>query len=286
VVRDKKLMMAVLCGVSIGLSCWLRSNALLLPLFFVAAILVLLPTRMGMRCALILIAGFVVTISPITIRNYVVFHSFIPLSVGMGTTFVEGLGEYDTDGRLGLPSTDEGIMAMDSLHAGRPDYYGNLYNPDGVRRDRERIEIGLAAVRANPWWYFKAVLHRGITTFRMERVPVIAPDRDEKETTNPILHYLNVPLKLFQRVFITAIFLPLFVIGTILLLRDTENRTNLTILAVVPLYFMCVQSLIHTEYRYVLATAHILMIFAAFTLVEIFRLCRRALKTNRLAGSE
>lgn len=265
-VRDKQLKMAIFCGVSIGFSCWLRSNALLLPLFFAAATVVLLPKQVKVRFALILIASFVLAISPISIRNYVVFHSFIPLSLGMGTTFVEGLGEYDTVGRLGLPSTDQGVMEMDALHAGRPDYYGNLYNPDGVRRDRERIKIGLAAVRANPWWYFKAVLHRGITTFRMERVPVIAPERDEKETTDPILYYLNVPLKLFQKVFITAVFLPLFLIGVILMFREKEQRIKLLTLAIVPLYYMSVQALIHTEYRYVLATPHILMIIAAVPL--------------------
>ena len=124
----------------------------------------------------------------------------------------------------------------------------------------------MVAARANPWWYFKAVLHRGITTFRMERVPDIAPERDEKETTDPILYYLNVPLKLFQKVFITAVFLPLFVFGTNLLLRQKGDRIKLAILAVVPLYFMSVQSLIHTEYRYVLATPHILMIIAAVSL--------------------
>jgi|GEM_PF-1681063 len=265
-VSDKKLKMAVLCGVSLGLSCWLRSNALLLPIFFAAATLVLLPKEVGIRFALILIASFLVSISPITVRNYVVFHSFIPLSVGIGTTFVEGLGEYDTDGRLGLPSTDEGIMAMDSLRAGRPDYYGNLYDPDGILRERERVNIGLGVVRANPWWYFKAILHRGITTFRMERVPVIAAERDEKDTTSWIFYYLNVPLKLFQKVFITAVFLPLFLIGVILLLSQREQRIKLAILAVVPLYFISVQSLIHTEYRYVLATPHILMVIAAVSL--------------------
>ena len=69
-----------------------------------------------------------------TIRNYVVFHSFVPVSVGFGTTFVEGLGEMDSDGRTGMPTLDEGVMEMDAAHAGRPDYYGNLYAPDGIAR--------------------------------------------------------------------------------------------------------------------------------------------------------
>jgi len=100
----------------------------------------------------------------------------------------------------------------------------------------------------------------------MERVPVIAPERDESETTNPILYKLNIPLKLFQKLFISAVFLPLLFFGMILLLREWEKRLSLMILACVPVYYMTVQSLIHTEYRYVLAIPHFVMIVSAVAL--------------------
>lgn len=265
-VEDKRLTMAIFCGVSIGLSCWLRSNAMVLPLFFAASSMFLLPKQIRLKFSVMLIAAFVLTISPITIRNYAVFKSFIPVSLGMGTTFVEGLGDYDPERRFGVPSTDKGVMEMDALHADRPDYYGQLLNPDGVNRERERIKIGLSVVGSNPGWYLKSVLHRGFTTLRMERVPANATERDEKDTTIPALYYLNVPLKLFQKLFITAIFLPLTILGVIILLIEKERRAKLMILAVVPLYYMSVQALIHTEYRYVLAMTHILMIISAVSL--------------------
>lgn len=265
-VQDKQLTSAIFCGVSIGLSCWLRSNALILPIFFAVVSLILVPKRFRTRFALILVASFVLTISPITIRNYLVFQSFIPLSLGMGTTFIEGLGDYDSDGRLGLPTLDEGVMEMDVRNANRPDYYGNLYNPDGVERERERIKIGLATVRDNPFWFVTSVVKRGTMVFRMERVPVIAPERDEKATTEPALYYLNIPLKYIQKLFITIVFLPLFLFGTILLLRKKEHHIKLLILAIVPIYYMCVQSLLHTEYRYLLPASHFLLIISSVAL--------------------
>jgi hypothetical protein len=213
-------------------------------------------------------ASFIVTISPITIRNYVVFKGFIPLSLGMGTTFVEGLGDYDTEGKLGMPATDEGVMAMDARIADRPDYHGNLYAPDGVARERERMKVALAVVRENPLWYFTSVLKRAFSTLRLERVPAIAPEREEKETTPPVLYYLNVPLKLLQRLFITAVVLPFFLFGVVVLLSRNEY-SKLMLLSVVPLYYFCVQSLIHTEYRYVLGTPHMMMIVVAFCLSVI-----------------
>ena len=270
-ISTPRLSSAVLCGVSIGISCWLRSNALLLPIFFAAAAFVLLPKQIRVRFALILVASFVLTISPITIRNLIVFKSFVPVSLGFGTTFVEGLGDYDSDGRLGLPKTDQDVLAMDALFANRADYNQGLLNPDGVERERARVKFGLTVVRDNPVWYLTTVAKRGLSNVRMERVPVIAPERDEADTTNPILYKLNIPLQLFQRLFITAVIFPLLFFGIILLLRESESRRTLAILAIVPLYFMTVQPLIHTEYRYVLAIPHIGMIVSAVALTYVWR---------------
>ncbi len=261
--KDKNLAMAILCGASIGVSCWLRSNALVLPLYFAAVSFFILPKEVRAKFCLVLIASFIVVISPITIRNLAYFHAFIPLSLGMGTTFVEGLGDYEVDGTLGLPKTDQQVMELDARLAGRPDYYGYLYNPDGVERERARMRFGLQVVAENPVRYLTSVIHRGISTFRFERIPVIAPERDERTTTPGPLYALNMPLKLFQRLFVTAVFLPLILFGLIAFLRDADKRTSVMILMIVPLYYMTVQALIHTEYRYVLATPHILLIVAA-----------------------
>ncbi len=235
-VQDKNFWSAVFCGVCLGLSCWLRSNALLLPLFFAGTAFIVLPKNFRLKFAAVLLASFLLVLSPITIRNCVVFRAFIPVSLGIGTTFVEGLGDYDSVKRLGMPSTDEGVMEMDARNAGRPDYYGNLYNPDGIERERERIKIGLSLVAANPGWYLASVLHRGMMTFRMERVPVIAPQQAPNILENPIPYYINLPLKLFQKLFITAIFVPLFLFAVVIMLRTKEPRVKLALLAVVPIY--------------------------------------------------
>jgi hypothetical protein len=93
-----------------------------------------------------------------------------------------------------------------------------------------------------------------------------------------LLRYLNVPLKLFQRLFITAVFLPLALLGIAFLLWRREDRWKAWLLATVPVYYMTVQPLVHTEYRYLLPAAHVLVLFAApglvfllDRLVKIFR---------------
>jgi len=270
-INKPDLKWSVLCGAAIGLSCWLRANALLLPLFVAGAAMLVFPKGTRLRFAAAILISFVVSISPITIRNYVVFDSFLPLSLGTGTTFIEGLGDMDSRGSRGLPTRDEQVMSLDADRFDRPDYYGFLYSPDGIFRDRERIKFGLGVVASEPLWFLAGSAKRGLdATFRMERVPVIASERDEAETTNPIIHALNRPLKMFQRVFTTAVFLPLIIVGAILIVWKRREWRKVILLAAIPFYYMSVQALIHTEYRYMLPAAHLLIIFAAVTIAYLW----------------
>jgi len=77
------------------LSCWLRANALLLPLFLSALAVLIVPTGRRLSAALTIVASAVLVIAPVTIKNAVVFHRFIPLSLGTGQTLLEGIADYD-----------------------------------------------------------------------------------------------------------------------------------------------------------------------------------------------
>lgn len=266
--REPRLVHAALCGLFLGLSCWLRSNAMLLPLFLAVAASLVIIRGTRLRSAAVLLAAFVITIAPITIRNAVVFDSFIPLSLGGGTTLIEGLGDID-DGSRGLPRTDEDVMRLDASLDGSGRAYLALYDPDGVERDRRRTKFGLSRITAEPLWFAQAVAARGLSTFRLERVPVIASERDEPDTTYPLVYWLDRPLKFVQRAFVTGVFLPLVLFGLVVM-AVRKGWRELVIILTVPLYYATVQPLVHTEYRYVLATPHMLMIAAAAALCWLF----------------
>jgi 4-amino-4-deoxy-L-arabinose transferase-like glycosyltransferase len=275
--QEKRLARIFLCGFSLGLSCWLRSNALLLPVFLAVLMLIIFPKSWSVKPSAILLGAFVLAIAPITLRNFVVFHAFVPLSVGSGTTFIEGLGDIDTDGHHGMPITDEGVMEMDAVQFARPDYFGQMYSPDGISRERNRVATGLQVVKDDPIWFAGGVLKRGTMAFRMERVPVIEPTYDESSTTPATLYFLNVPLKLFQRLFITAIVLPLILCGALGSIRTADGRMKLLVLLTVPLYFFTVQPLVHTEYRYLLPATHLLIVLASVPIAWVFG---RAFRSN------
>jgi len=99
-------------------------------------------------------------IMPITIRNVVVFHRFIPVAIDQGGSLVEGIGDYDKEGRFGLPDNDTGLAAKDVEWWGRSDYDGSLWRPDGIERDRYRFARGIAAVRSSPGWFLGVMAQR------------------------------------------------------------------------------------------------------------------------------
>ena len=73
--------------------------------------------------------------------------------------------------------------------------------------------------------------------------------------------YPEMVLRVAQKIFVTAVFLPLAIAGIgLTILR--KRTAALVILSVVPLYYFTVQSATHTEYRYVLAVNYFLFAFA------------------------
>lgn len=425
-VNRPRLVTLMAAGALVGVSCWLRANALLLAPFMAIASLLLFERRLRLACGAALLAGAVLVIAPLTIRNAIVFRHFIPLSLGAGQTFLEGIADYDHSGRFGVPQTDMGIMKWEAEAFNRPDYYGSLFNPDGIYRERMRLRRGLSIAGSNPAWFAGVMARRAASMLRLERARITATEppvshspeatsglapvwsnsatelkmtgalapaagsltaqenrvleltgdgsryaeqfvsapfelrgnrdyvlvlpakilrgrmsiavksqrathasiiveteemkspeeqpqklirlpfvsaRDEQarlvisnaapQEANPVLRIgdaklyelgaasntwtriVRWPLAALQRLYITAVMLPLTIFGLVLLVRRRAFKT-LVILLVVPLYYFCVQSATHTEYRYILSLYYFLFALAAvFIYASVDYLWRR-----------
>lgn len=429
--RRRVLAWMFAAGAAIGVSCWLRANAMLLAPFLAVLVVPLLFAQ-GRRWlpAAALLAGALLVVGTLTLRNAVVFGRFIPVSLGAGQTFLEGIADYDDDNRFGIPRTDYGIMLQEAEASGVAHHRETLFGPDGVERDRARLARGLAVVREQPLWFAGVMLRRAASMLRLERTPLVsaepavanslelagdkppvwisppaelhatgeaasarakisltpdgralriegdetrygdqfasAPIRLEEGTdyllTLPVkvergrvgvvlrdadgrprastmveasetetpenqpfvqvrlpfaaagfgaarvvvkneganpsaqtgpasLHALGpssrtwtrLPralVRLVQKFFVTAAVLPLALAGLFVLARRRESRA-LVLLSAVPAYYLCVQSAVHTEYRYVLALYHFLFALAAVALVALASLSWRAIRRVR-----
>jgi hypothetical protein len=172
--RRPRLWLLIAAGALVGLSCWLRANAMLLAPFMTLSIPFLFKRGMRLRYAAALLGGALLIVAPLTIRNAIVFGHFIPVSLGAGQTLLEGISDYDEAHRFGIPETDMGIMKWEAEVYGRPDYYGTLFNPDGVKRERMRLAQGFKVIGSHPVWFFGVMAQRGASMLRLERVRLIS----------------------------------------------------------------------------------------------------------------
>jgi hypothetical protein len=263
--RSPRLIHFIIAGAFVGVSCWLRANALLLIFFLAAATWFLFARLRPWRYSLAVIAGTILLIAPLTIRNAIVCHRFIPLSLGAGQTLLEGIADYDRPMKFGIPNTDVGIMKLEADEAQRPDYNRALFNPDGVEREHARLARGFAVIRTHPFWFAGVMTRRAASMLRLERTHLMAlgPPAGPGLTRYPyfIVHAV-------QKIFLTAVMLPLALLGLGLIILRKQTAA-LIILAVVPVYFFCVQSVFHTEYRYFLALDYFLFALAGIGLCWI-----------------
>jgi hypothetical protein len=158
--KRSQALAIIAAGAFLGLSCWLRSNALLLAPFLAILVALLCERGKRLRYSTALVATTALVISPITIRNFILYRQLIPLSLGAGITLIEGIADYDRENRFGMPSTDEEVAEKEAAEYGRPDYAGNEWVPDGISRDRARFARGLQVVRSNPVWFLTVMLRR------------------------------------------------------------------------------------------------------------------------------
>lgn len=261
---------ALAAGALVGASCWLRANALLLAPFLALFVPFLFARGARLRTAAALLGGALLALMPLTLRNAVVYGHFIPASLGAGQTFVEGIGDYDPERRFGLPATDMELMKMEADEHGRPDYAATLFGPDAVARDRERTRRALSVVRAHPFWFASVMLRRAGSMLRLERTPLASTlPVSDGWTRAP-----RLAVRAAQKLFVTAVFLPLYLAGIVLLIHARRRRA-LAALVAVPLYYLCAQSALHTEYRYVLAVHYFLFVAASAALYHAWLAAER-----------
>jgi hypothetical protein len=172
--KQPTIVKIIACGAFLGLSCWLRANALLLAPLFACLVLALFRVH-RLRYAALLIASALLVIAPITLRNYIVFRHFVPISLGSGMVLTEGIAEYDLENRFHLSASDTGVSNDEARKANRPDYATGLWNVDGIEREKRRTSEAIAIIKAHPFWYFSTAARRA--------KKIVEPDPLLPETT-------------------------------------------------------------------------------------------------------
>ncbi|MBX7187857.1 MAG: glycosyltransferase family 39 protein [Vicinamibacteria bacterium] len=281
----------VLMGVLIGAGVWIRPNVVLLGPFTAPFLFFLL----GRNRRALLLSGLValvslLVVSPITLRNWLVFGEFVPVSINGGITLWQGVA--DAGGReYGARVWDKQVMAEEAERYGRPDYLLWWAEPDGIVRDRDRYRRATDVIKDRPLWYARAMLRRMgmmllftdgpksllpagaiVKAADGERVPLrpmpgLDATVDEAAFAEKagVASFLRAPLRALHGAWFVVPILAW--VGIVLSLRDAPRATLLWL--VVPLYYLAFESPFLYEWRVAVPMQYFLLPFAGRTVADL-----------------
>lgn len=280
--KRKSWRWAIGAGAMVGLSCWLRGNAMFLPIWWTLAVLFF--TR-GMRRERLLLAagvalGAALLIAPVVIRNLLTFRMFVPTGLGAGTNLWEGIGETDRAAEFGAVYGDGVLTEKERTEMGVPaGEKFTLYYPDGPQRDRARAGKAMAVIRAHPLWYAGVMLKRmaGVLKFAGEPSPiygsagvnVTSKKSLPQNLQGGVLAIFVTALGMIQSV-LRYLALPLMLIGIAFGLKQDARMTGIILSTV--LYYLVVGSILHMEIRYGLPMQAALFVFAGLAVSRMLGL--------------
>ncbi|MBV9210182.1 MAG: glycosyltransferase family 39 protein [Acidobacteria bacterium] len=277
--RRKSWRMALGAGLLVGLSCWLRANAMLLAVWWSLALLLFVQAgwRERARLSACALAGALIFLMPVVVRNIIAFRAFVPTGMGVGTNLWEGIGETERAEEFGAVYGDGALIEKEraELGVGQGERF-NLYFPNGVERDRARTRKAFSVIMRHPFWYMKVMLRRmfGVLNYAGEPAPIYG-SAGFNVTSRKCLQsnwqggvaafFVNL-LGIMQSL-MRHVALPLMLLGLILALRN-EWRVAAVMLATV-LYYLIVGSFMHTEIRYGLPMQAMLFVFAGLAVSQL-----------------
>jgi hypothetical protein len=294
--------MYTIIGLLLGISVWLRPNALLLGLFIALfARLFLRWKQQDNQIWIVAIASFLV-ITPITIRNYMIFGEFVPLSCNTGIVLWEGIGDAGGE-QFGAVSSDGEVAEQESVLYDNPDYARGWAWPDGIKRDRDRVKRSLTVIIENPLWFARAMVWRMREMFKYSaHAPLVLRNTDklfieesrsspqneaESNRENPpkidmvpsqergrhlclaygeSISWARSFARFLQR---TAKETSLFFIILGAPIVWFLSRKRFICLSMIPIYYLLIQSTMHLEFRYLLPMHYFVFVFAAVIWVLI-----------------
>jgi len=279
--KRQNIWIAAGAGAMLGVACWLRVNPLYLSVFWTVPLFLITTSawkRKLLTSAAVVLATIIV-VSPIVIRNYVVFPEFTPTGGTLGANLWEGLGETELGRSAGFMYGDDKMIERERVKRGVPP--GAPFEamwPDGIKRERERTRESLAFIKQHPFWYAGVMLHRMWGMLKVAGAPLpyygtsginVTPSKSlPPNWQRGFVAMIVKGLGMIQSVTRYAL-LPLAAIGVWLAWRKNW-RLTLLLLATI-FYYLVPGTFAHTEIRYVLPVHGLLPIFAALTVEFVLK---------------
>lgn len=309
----RSLLWQAAAGASLGAGVWLRPNLLLAGVALGLGLLAARPSARGLRQAALLCGVSLLAVLPITVRNYLVFGRFVPVSINLGIVLWEGIADAGGE-RFGAVRTDPEVGRQEARLYGDPRYRHWWAAPDGIERDHDRVSRSLTVIRENPAWFARAAVARmaRMLDYAGEAPPCVgrfdAPEVAAETSARPSdrwnapgrTHGLEPrlpariarapgewlaplrPVVAFVQAALNKVLTVAVVLGALLVGLAAPRRG--AFLGSVPLSFLVLQSPLHFEFRVTLPMHAVLFLFASCGLVLLGAGLKALFAARRLSG--
>lgn len=282
-------------GLVLGAACWFRVNPLFMAFFWAVALLLFVRAgwRTRARLSLAALAGTLVLVAPIPLRNAIVFHDFVLTGLNVGSNLWEGLGETEYGRSQGAVFGDQLMVEQERPSMGLPaDFPITPVWPDGIRRDRERARKSLKIIAGRPVWYAGVMATRMCWMLKVAGEPGVyygiaginctgrkcLPARWQGGLTALAVNMLGMIQSVYRWV-------ALLLSAGGIWLGFRRNRQLTWLLLATVFYYLGPGTAAHTEIRYVLPMHAVLVVFAGLAVVELGGALQRAVQTKRAGES-
>jgi hypothetical protein len=262
---------SALAGGLIGVGVWLRPNVVLLAPFLSGVLLLLSRRRWrAIVHGVALTAGAAAVVAPITVRNYLIFHELVPVSINGGLTFWQGVADAGGEA-VGARRRDKHVMEEEAVRYANPRYREWWAEPDGIWRDRDRYQRAREVIRANKALYGRVILRRmgAMLDYGSGEAPTVAlrgvsdsperPDDVDSGRTHDLARRASDDVFLAPGR-VAGPLRPL-VVGTAILVRRDWRRT--TLLLAISAYYLLSEGFFIFEWRVVMPMHYGLFVAAA-----------------------
>ena len=272
--KKPSIVNALSVGLLTGLGTYMRPNLIFIALLISIFSIFYLGKRNSLK--LILVASLVIAaiVSPWWIRNWRIYHRFIPLSANFGHVMWAGLGVIPN--KYGFVHSDE-AAANYVRNAGYKFRYGT------PEFGQVLLERALEVIKRDPIFYIKVLIHRvpvalfpapewGIEPRNFAFQTKWSFTSWQKSERKGIITYAKAyPLiftyKLIRRVIIGILFF--LALGGIMVKRKEYSKVLLLIS--VPFYFVFVHLFTNVDPRYVLPGTWVYLVFSAVFIENLWQ---------------
>ncbi|MFC1712111.1 ArnT family glycosyltransferase [Candidatus Poribacteria bacterium] len=266
--QRERVLYYLLSGLSIALCVYFRSEVILLPLFYGS---ILLLRKRSFRSLVyntsMMLIPIVLLLSPWTIRNYVVFHKFIPTNVGLWIATWEGFGEFEND--FGAVYSDA-ITYQQIRDAGHDVEYHSV-ECDSLFKPKV-----LDVMKNKTFWYVKVLIKRAIKIPRkggpwgIQSIDRAVRDFEEfRAKGGRITEFIKVhPIAFAKNIAVRLTTLGIFLLAFVGVLFHRRWLECVMVLSV-PIYNILIHLPLGSMSRYILPGNTTLLIFVSFALFQI-----------------